>query len=268
MTKRCLFTATLLLAGALNTSLSAQAPTEIAGKAVLKSSGAGLPGVEITLCPESERQVVTLETTSPIPARDQIREIRIPSPGEPGPITIATVSAACPSERRTVTDNAGHFVFSGVEPGAFQVLARRGGYVGESLRGSPPIVLRESVDIKAQQIVPQISFVWIKAGSIAGTVRDANGRPLASADVQIVPAKGGPLPLATRQTDDRGQYRLFGLPPGEFLVFVRETTVTPGGVSCCLLTYHPSSLAPAEAKTVVLSEGEEISGIDVMLRLR
>lgn len=273
------------MAGVFSGSLAAQESRSIAGRATLQSTGEGIPEVAITLCPDSGRKVILVtEGVAQLPARDQIQAIRISSAGEPGQISVTSVVDDCSNERRTTTDNTGRFVFNGVVPGPYRVHAQRNGYIGEFLRGSPPAVLTQSATVTAQQSVPDISFAFIKSGAIAGTVLDANGKPLASADVQVLSAKSASL-LASRQTDDRGQYRLFGLPPGEFIVVVRVGTVTtinplPDGKTSMFIanvsqpgiaprytpTYYPSVLSSADAKTIVLREGEEASGIDVVLR--
>jgi hypothetical protein len=56
---------------------------------------------------------------------------------------------------------------------------------------------------------------------ITGLVQDAFGRPARSVDVMAVEVRAGGsgTPSTWRaSTDDRGQYRIFGLPPGAFLV--------------------------------------------------
>jgi hypothetical protein len=279
MAKRLLFSA-ILLSGALSGVLSAQVPSSLQGSVTLLSSREGIPEVSVTLCADAGREAVSVSTgESQLLSRDQIREIRIPSPGEPGQITVTSVTADCPNARRTTTDNGGRFAFDGVSPGGYKIHAQRNGYIGLPVRESqaPPVVVTHDVIVTSPQAVSDVSISMIKAGAIAGTVRDANGKPFVLADVQVLRAKERAV-LAMRQTDDRGQYRLFGLPPGEFIVLVREGPITvraplPDGAvrmtvtkSLNAPTYHRSEVSPADAKTIILREGEEVSGIDVVMR--
>lgn len=254
----------LLLGGMLLLAGVFQEPGSIAGKAALQSSGEGIPEVSITLCPDTGRQVVSVtDGSTGMPPRDQVREIRIQSPGEGGQITVTSVSPDCSNASHTTTDDTGRFVFSGVANGPYRLHAQRNGYVGqplrESLRGGAPEVVTQAVNVSAPQAVPEISFSFIKGGAIAGTVRDANGEPVASAVVVLLPATGESRPLVTKQTDDRGQYRLFGLLPGEFGVAVRREAIRTGPAQQLAYKQYP--------KTIVLREGEEVLGIDIVMTL-
>jgi len=249
----------LLLGGLLLFAGAFQEPGSIAGKVVLQSSGDGISEVAITLCPDTGRQVVSLtDGSTGIPPRDQVREIRIPSPNAPGPITITSEFTDCPNARRTTTDNTGSFIISEVASGLYKVYAQRNGYVGqprrESFRDGPREVVSQSVN-SARRTVTDISLSLIKAGTIAGTVRDTNGEPVVSAIVEV---RRDGFPLVSKVSDDRGQYRLFWLPPGEFALAVRPSG-PPGQKQWLASTQYP--------KTIVLREGEEVSGIDVVVPL-
>jgi hypothetical protein len=255
---------TLLLVGVFAGSLSAQDSGSISGQVALQSSGEGIPEVSITLCLDTGRQVVSVtDGSTGIPARDLVREIRIQAPGDGGQVTITSVTADCSNARHTTTDNTGRFVFSGVANGLYKVHAQRNGYIGqpprESLRGSAPEIVTQSVNVADPRAVPDISFSLIKGGAIAGTVLDANGKPVASAVVVLLPATGEPRPLVSKQTDDRGQYRLFGLLPGEFGVAVRREAIRTGPAQQLSYKQYP--------KTIILREDEEVSGIDIVMTL-
>src|SRR5262249_36735410 len=70
-----------------------------------------------------------------------------------------------------------------------------------------------------------------------------------------------------RPTDDRGVYRLYGLPPGTYIVFTRTTGVGsfPTPYDGEVPTYHPSSTRDTAAEVTVTSGGEA-SGIDIRHR--
>jgi hypothetical protein len=110
-----------------------------------------------------------------------------------------------------------------------------------------------------------------RGGVIAVRVTDDFGDPLPSAQVQVQRYQYSPdgqrrlnsvfVPGAIGQTatDDRGEVRMYGLPPGEYVVsamlrnngvqFNPDPTINEGFA----LTYHPGTVNPAEAQTVTVS---------------
>jgi hypothetical protein len=118
----------------------------------------------------------------------------------------------------------------------------------------------------------------IKGGVIAGTVTNMEGEPVVAARVSAVRVRdgegrairgaGASGTSSSRQTDDRGVYRLYGLQSGSYLIVVNG-----GGVSYYpssaydgeAPTYHPSTTRDAAAE-VTIHTGDEISGIDVRYR--
>jgi hypothetical protein len=66
-----------------------------------------------------------------------------------------------------------------------------------------------------------------------------------------------------RFTDDRGFYRIYGLPPGTYVVFTRNAFPTPHNRDTP--TYHPSSTRETAAEVTVASGGE-VAGVDIRYR--
>jgi hypothetical protein len=62
-----------------------------------------------------------------------------------------------------------------------------------------------------------------RGGAIAGVIRDKNGAP--TPDIQVTVSAVGTAPFGTKPnafTDERGAYRIFGLAPGAYLVYVSQ----------------------------------------------
>ena len=85
---------------------------------------------------------------------------------------------------------------------------------------------------------------------------------------------------ATRMTNDLGQFRLYGLPPGEYYVSATLRNIRlddadmlgGGGVggpdgsnqnSGYASTYYPGTPSPAEAQRVSLAVGQELASVDI-----
>ncbi|HSP77081.1 MAG TPA: carboxypeptidase-like regulatory domain-containing protein, partial [Myxococcaceae bacterium] len=117
-----------------------------------------------------------------------------------------------------VTDAEGRFSVEGLEPGAYDVTARR--------LGLAPDVLRE-VAAGREDLVLTLS----EGARLTGTVREAaTGAPLPSFTL-AVDTKRGPLQReAFAQLsfiDARGRYELAGGPPGEYVVHVAAHGYAP-----------------------------------------
>src|SRR5215475_9519966 len=109
------------------------------------------------------------------------------------------------------------------------------------------------------ETVEGIDFALIRGGVITGKITDANGQPLIEEPVSIEPAEpvsrpGYWIPLSwmAQQTDDRGIFRIFGVPPGRYRVaagqkedgtYQRTTT----GRTTYKRTFHPNVTDPAKA---------------------
>lgn len=127
-----------------------------------------------------------------------------------------------------------------------------------------------------------VDFSLTRGGVITGRVSDANGRPFIEEGISVRAATAGrqqpyyqPLYLASQMmiTDDRGVYRIYGLPPGRYKISVGE-----GGGSAYRRmnqgpnyyphTYHPGVTEESKAGIIDLSEGGEVSRVDIVVGAR
>ncbi|HLK62848.1 MAG TPA: carboxypeptidase-like regulatory domain-containing protein [Bryobacteraceae bacterium] len=113
------------------------------------------------------------------------------------------------------TDSTGRFAAEGLPAGEYRIEALKPNYVTSSLRMTG---LKEGMLIRL-----------VRCGVIAGQVLDARGQPIRGASVYAIgkPAEGTVLrPFdilgqgSYTRVNERGQYRLHGLPPGEYSVAV------------------------------------------------
>ena len=137
-------------------------------------------------------------------------------------IVVAKVGGTQRDYRTASSDASGRFTVANLSPGTYRVYATREGYrPGEyGRRGvgatGVPIVLAED------QTSPDLEIVMTPTGAIAGRVTEG-ARPLRNAWVRALKARysDGSRTLSIvewAQTDDRGEYRLYGLSPGLYLV--------------------------------------------------
>jgi hypothetical protein len=204
------------------------------------------------------------------------------------------------------TDDEGRFVFAGLRAGRYTVSAAKAGLVtafhGSTRPGSGPGVPIAVMD--GQTATVEIRMT--PGAVITGAITDPRGNPAVGISVAAVntnvPAPGAGQSLTGRvTTDDRGVYRIFGLPPGEYLV---SATPTPeigriGGGPVTRVTdaevqwarnvtaagqaapppapdirpvayapvFYPGTTDVSAAAAIRVGTGEERSGVDLSMRL-
>lgn len=100
-------------------------------------------------------------------------------------------------------------------------------------------------------------------GSITGAVVDAFGDPAEGLTVRawrVLHRDGGPFARAqgvSRRTDDRGEFRLFHLPPGRYVVSAGDQDPR------FAISYHPDTTAIANASVVIVRPRQETPGAHV-----
>lgn len=130
-----------------------------------------------------------------------------------------------------ITDDDGRFELTEVPAGRFTISASRASYVTIAYDASAPGRVGVPLVVEAGQPMTGIRLLLARGAAIAGTVRDTDGEPIPGALVRLARRSGADrvtLPL-TAETDDRGDYRLFGLAAGEYFVVAR--TPAPGARS-------------------------------------
>ena len=119
----------------------------------------------------------------------------------------------------------------------------------------------------------------IRATALAGRVTNEYGEPLPNLTVRVAPAEHREQRDRTTTTDDRGEYRFGGLPPGTYVTGVElgnpVLTVrppVPGStsppsvvVTASGTTYYPGVSDPGDAAPLNVAPGEERVDIDLHL---
>jgi hypothetical protein len=128
---------------------------------------------------------------------------------------------------RQLTDRRGRFVFVDVPASSdLRLSASRPGYLDSGF--SPlqiPGASPGTLSVGAGEWRRDLRLALWRAAALEGTVRDEGGDPIAAVEVRAVAIVrvAGREHLAASlftTTDDRGRYRIGGLPPGRYLVVV------------------------------------------------
>ncbi len=197
--------------------------------------------------------------------------------GVPG-VTVSAFSLpfagqAVPS--KTVTDQEGNYRLTNIPPGNYQISPFAPVYV--SAEPVSPGWRGKSLILSEGDDVQNIDFSFERGGVITGKVTDAEGRPaieelvIITAEAQNKTDSFGPLYGGERfLTDDRGIYRMYGVPAGRYRVSAGisdedgYTSIRAGRVAY-RRTYYPDAFDAASAKIVEVTPGSEASGININL---
>jgi hypothetical protein len=102
-------------------------------------------------------------------------------------------------------------------------------------------------------------FVSIEVdGRISGLVRDADGSPVESVEVEAVAADDSDNGGGSAVTDQRGHYEIHGLEAGKYLVGLRIADAAAGDS-----VYSPGVKDRKKALTVTLGQAERRAGINI-----
>jgi len=179
----------------------------------------------------------------------------------------------------TVSDSAGRFTARNVPAGEHYVRAQLQNYFGLAVNGTRPPGASEIAIVTGQQTA-EVRLSLIKGGTISGRVLDALGKPLQNSPVQALQGgydNGAPsLQLANvKPTDDRGEFRLGVMAPGEYYLAVTSSptgargattpSIAPAG-EVAIPTLYPNANDASKAVPIVLHAGEDLSGMNIQLR--
>lgn len=207
---------------------------------------------------------------------------RVTLDGKPAPgVKVLAFKGARQSQKDTVasakTDQDGHFQLNKLPSDHYYIVPLAPGYIAseqaEPERPGKGVALAEGEELEG------FDFTLIRGGVITGRITGADGQPITGERVALVQLdpKGEKHPLYSFaivtqydfSTDDQGIYRIFGLPPGRYLVSAgKETDQGEGWVGG--LRYHPRSFYPgladeSKAGIVELIAGGVATGIDITL---
>src|SRR5215813_1441914 len=127
---------------------------------------------------------------------------------------------------RVKTDNEGRYRFTKLAEGSYSIHAASHAYASKEMCRSG-VSCRE-VTLDDGEAIENVDFTFVRGGVITGRVTDAENRPVIGAGMLLlqVNEKGEPDSnfhleiLHWMETDDRGVYRLYGLPAGRYVIGV------------------------------------------------
>lgn len=230
-----------------------------------------------------QRPVRALPERADAPRGTAILRGQIVAADSGAPIRRAQVRIASPEARESrvaTTDAQGRFEIRELPAGRYLMTASKGGFVSLQYGQRRPSESGTPIELGDGQTLDKLVIGLPRGSVLGGRVTDEFGEPVANASVtawrygyaggvrRMLPAPGG---NARDTTDDQGQFRLFGLPPGEYYVSATirgggaEVTDPMGEHSGYAATYYPGTTNVAEAQRVTVAVSQEHTSVHFAL---
>ncbi len=175
--------------------------------------------------------------------------------------------------RVVTTDGDGRYELPNLPAGRYRVFVARAGYVSLEYGQARPFESGKPLDLANGQVMERLDFSLPRGSVITGRITDEFGDPMTDVQVQAMRYQfvNGERQLANAgraaQTDDLGQYRIFGLMPGEYIVRA-SLRQNPAGNSAAEPdpmgypgTYYPGVLDVTQAASVTVTLGQEMNAV-------
>lgn len=210
------------------------------------------------------REMTLIEGTSSIAGR----VVDAAGAAMPG-VRVEASATVWRSRGGATTDADGRYQIDRLARGVFTVEASAQGHLRATFGEVEPGIGRAVIVLDEGQHRDGVTITMWRGGTIAGTVYDADGRPVSGCPVQAIETEIEPLRSGTPRrrslapkmpvgaTDAQGRFRFTEVVPDRYIVSSgcdRNPMVR---------AYHPAATRVGDATVIVLGPGDARTGIDV-----
>ena len=160
--------------------------------------------------------------------------------------------------RVMATDDLGAFRFNSLAAGTYQIAVSKGAYVATSYGAPKPGMPGRSVTISEGQQFTAMPIPLMRGAVVGGRLSDRLGRPVQNVTVtaaQVATAGGVRKRRNTAggsgssRTNAHGEYRIYGLLPGEYLIYINPARGFEVGGSPAEVQWAAQPSGPAPPKS-------------------
>ena len=208
--------------------------------------------------------------------------------GTNAPVSDARVIVICENDLSapagippaSISDREGHYRFDALPAGRYRIAAQKAGF-------APPMEpeTMQRFEVAAGQSLDGVTVSLRRGGVISGRVLDSLGQPRAEVNVTALlkrlrsddrPAgqtwSGPPLlmPSGQSQTNDLGEFRIFGLWPGDYVSAASarsnvDGAATSSATTTVASTFFPAAADVSQAEAVTVQAGETVGDLTIQL---
>lgn len=272
--------------------------TSVAFALVLTLSAASAAVASDAQKPATQQPTPTVQTApkppEPPPTAALSGRITAVNDGKPLARARVTVRAdeifACPPEtppdkqkdcprytRSVITGEDGAWMVDKLPRGkTFVVTATKTGFAPRAFGETPPAVPPSYIELKADEKKAEINIALVPQIYISGTLLDEDDTPFAGALVEALRAVYDDgqrrfVTVAEAVSDDHGNFRLFGMPPGQYFVTAFDPAFANVGDQLGQLfygpTFYPGTAYQDEAVRITLDPGVPVEGLKFKLKI-
>jgi hypothetical protein len=187
----------------------------------------------------------------------------------------------------TAADENGSYEFKELPADSYYISAGKPGYLVLEYGQKHAFERGDPIELGEGEVRNKVDITLLSSGAVSGRIRDENGDPIENVTVRLfqlqyfsnrrqvvdVSQSGG------RRTDDTGAFRIYNVPPGDYIVRASVTDALPGSTTTYGLpvdraaaelpgyapTYFSESINPSDAQLVSVGLSEDVQGIDFSL---
>lgn len=182
------------------------------------------------------------------------------------------VMTSMQNTKTVTTGNDGSFVLEDLEPGNYQLMGDKAGFVrtnyGATSTTAAPTILR----LGAGEELKDITIRMNPTAILTGRVVDEDGEPMERIQVMamtqsFMSGKKSWMPAANMQTNENGEFRLTGLNAGKYLIMAQALRIGPMGDTgtvqqgkeeyAYINTFHPGVESADQAQQINVGIGQE-----------
>ena len=172
----------------------------------------------------------------------------------------------------TTSDNEGLFRFTNLEAGRYMLGGEKSGFGRQEFGARSFAKPGSTLTLDKGMQLKNLALKMTPQGVVSGKVIDDEGDPLVGAAVQLlkpvyIDGRRQLAPTGFAQTNDLGEYRIFGISPGRYYLSAGVTkSVGEKGEENYPPIYYPGAVDPAAAGRLEIAPGSQLRGLDMALR--